>query len=243
MGVFLLGILGGIALSLCFSFGPAFFSQLQASIHYGFRNAVSFAYGVSTSDILVVSILLLLTSRISIDEMMLMLSNRWIISIGAAVIAGFGIYTMFVKTRHSAEINSTDRIALQNVQIPSRLSIYFRGLMLNFMNPAIWLYWTAIVAMVICGDDYDVSDRFLFFGGVLVATLGLDVLKCKLASLLRRVITFRFLSIFNKCIGVILVGFALYMVIATIPGATNDSVNKSDPTKVIQQIKDRPPHS
>ena len=33
MGLFLLGILGGVALSLFFSFGPAFFSQIQASIH------------------------------------------------------------------------------------------------------------------------------------------------------------------------------------------------------------------
>ena len=51
MGLFLLGILGGIFLSLFFSFGPAFFSQIQASIHYGFRNAYPFALGVSTSDV------------------------------------------------------------------------------------------------------------------------------------------------------------------------------------------------
>lgn len=88
---FFLGILGGIALSLFFSFGPAFFSQIQASIHYGFRNAVPFAYGISTSDVSIVAILLLISRNIPMDDMILMLNNRWIVYVGAAVVASFGL--------------------------------------------------------------------------------------------------------------------------------------------------------
>ena len=47
-----------------------------------------------------------------------------------------------------------------------------------------------------------------------MTTLGLDVLKCKLASLLQRFLTARVLDIFNKAVGTILVAFAVYLVVS-----------------------------
>lgn len=218
MFLFLLGILGGIALSLFFSFGPAFFSQIQASIHYGFRNAVHFAYGVSTSDVLVVCILLLISKNIPMDEMLALLNNRWIAYVGACVVAGFGLYTMLIKTRRAAEVGANDKISLRPIQNPSPLTTYFRGLSLNFFNPGIWIYWATLVTILICGDnEISLGQRYLFFGGVLSATLCMDILKCKLASLLQRIITYRLMNIINKCLGLILIGFAVFMVATTIP--------------------------
>ncbi|MBP5548362.1 MAG: LysE family transporter [Bacteroidales bacterium] len=228
MILFLLGILGGVALSLFFSFGPAFFSQIQASVHYGFRNAVHFAYGVSSSDILVVSILLLISHSIPIDDMVHILGSKWIVYGGAVVIAGFGLYSMFFRARRASECNDNDRLSFRNVYVPSHINIYFRGLFLNFFNPGIWIYWATLVAIVICGDsEISLGGRYLFFGGVLSSTLGMDILKCKLASLLQRVITFRFLNIINKCIGVILICFAVFMVVSTIPRFERENNQKS----------------
>ena len=235
MTLFLLGILGGIALSLFFSFGPAFFSQIQASIHYGFRNAVHFAYGVSTSDILVVTILLLISNNIPMDEMIAVLNNRWVIYVGACVVAGFGLYTMLVKTRRATEVGENEKIALRPVMLPSHLTVYFRGLSLNFFNPLIWIYWATLVTIVVCGDNnISLGQRYLFFGGILCATLSMDILKCKLASLLQRIITFRFLSIFNKCVGLILIGFAIFMVASTVPRFERDNNNRS--IEVMQEL-------
>lgn len=233
--IFLLGILGGIVLSLFFSFGPAFFSQIQASIHYGFRNAVHFAYGVSTSDVLVVAILLLISNNIPMQDMIAVLNNRWVAYVGACVVAGFGLYTMLVKTRRAAEVGDNDRITLRPITLPSPLTVYFRGLTLNFFNPLIWIYWATLVTIVICGDSQiSLAQRYLFFGGVLFATLSMDILKCKLASLLQRIITFRFLNIFNKCVGVILIGFAIFMVSSTIPRFERDN----NPKKSIEVMQD-----
>ena len=237
---FLLGILGGIALSLFFSFGPAFFSQIQASIHYGFRNAVPFAFGVSTSDISIVAILLLISRNIPLDDMILMLNNRWIVYVGAIVVASFGLYTMFLKTRHAAESSENDKISFHNVLMPSRLNVYLRGLTLNFLNPVIWLYWATLITILICGEnDITLGQRYLFFGGVLSATLSMDILKCKLASLLQRMITFRFLKIFNKSVGVILIGFAVFMVVSTMPHFENNSNQKS--IEMMQEIMNTKP--
>ena len=57
--------------------------------------------------------------------------------VGAGVVASFGFYTMFLKTRRAAEASETDKINFRNVQTPSRLSVYLRGLTLNFFNPVI----------------------------------------------------------------------------------------------------------
>lgn len=222
-------------LSLFFSFGPAFFSQIQASIHYGFRNAVHFAYGVSTSDILVVAILLLISNSIPMEEMLALLNNRWVIYVGACVIAGFGLYTMLLKTKRATEIGENDRIALRPIILPSTLTVYFRGMSLNFFNPLIWIYWATLVTIVVCGDtEISLGQRYLFFGGVLCATLSMDILKCKLASLLQRIITFKFLNIFNKCVGIILIGFAFFMVASTIPRFEHDN----NPKKSIEVMQD-----
>lgn len=235
MTLFLLGIVGGIALSLFFSFGPAFFSQIQASIHYGFRNAMPFAFGVNASDLIIVAVLLLISRNIPIDTMMEMLNNHWIIYLGAAVVAGFGLYTMLLKTKRAAEVSEYERISPRNSDIPSRLVIYLRGLFLNLFNPVIWLYWATMVTILVCGDsEISIGQRYLFFFGVLAATLVMDILKCKLASLLQRIITYRFLSVFNKSVGLILVGFAVFMVASTIPRFEREKNNR--PAQMMQEV-------
>lgn len=242
MGLILLGILGGVMLSLFFSFGPAFFSQIQASIHYGFRTAAPFAFGVSASDMLIVAILLLVSRNIPIDSMVAMLNNRWIVYVGAGVVAGFGLYTMFLKTKRAAEVSENDRINFHNVQKPSRINVYLHGLTLNFFNPVIWLYWVTIVTILMYGEsDFTIGQRYLFFGGVLSATLCMDILKCKLASLLQRIITYRFLKIFNKSVGIILIGFAVFMVVSTMPRFDNGNGNQRSAEMLQEIMHSKPP--
>ena len=174
------------------------------------------------------------------EEMILLLNNRWIVYVGAGVVASFGFYTMFLKTRRAAEASETDKINFRNVQTPSRLSFYLRGLTLNFFNPVIWLYWATLVTILICGEsDISIGQRYLFFGGVLSATLCMDILKCKLASLLQNIITYRFLKIFNKSVGLILVGFAIFMVVSTMPRFEQSGNQRS--VEMMQEIMNTKP--
>ena len=229
-------------MSLFFSFGPAFFSQIQASIHYGFRNAVPFAFGVSTSDVLMVAILLLISQKIPPEDFISLMHNRWVLYAGALVVTGFGLYTMFVKTRHTTEVSDSDHINFQSMQAPSRMVVYFRGLALNFFNPLLWLYWCTVVTIILLGDnDISIGQRYLFFAGVLITTLSMDVLKCKLASLLQRIITYRFLKIFNKCVGVIIIGFAVFMVISASPRHEQQNNNQRSIEMMQDIIHTKPP--
>ena len=236
---FLLGMVGGLILSLFFSFGPAFFSQIQASIHYGFRNALPFAIGVSVSDIMIVSLYLLLSNNIPIEEMTALFNSRWVILIGAAVVASFGLYTIFLKTKRAAEVGEYERLS-QSPLPPARTSTFFRGLFLNLLNPLIWIYWSTLVTLIICGDtEVSLAQRYLFFGGVLTATLSMDILKCKLASLLQRVITYRFLNTFNKTVGCILIAFAVLMVASTFPRFEHE--NSQRPAQMMQEVMNTKP--
>ena len=84
----LLGIVCGIALSLFFSFGPAFFSQLQSSIQYGYRKAFPFAFGVSAGDIIIVFLMLTVLKNVELYEI---LHNTYVAIIGGAVLSAMGI--------------------------------------------------------------------------------------------------------------------------------------------------------
>ena len=90
----LLGILCGIALSLFFSFGPAFFSQLQSSIQYGYRKAFPFAFGVSASDIIIVFLMLTVLKNVELYEL---LHNTYVAIGGAAVLGAMGVYYLRKK--------------------------------------------------------------------------------------------------------------------------------------------------
>lgn len=205
---FFIGILCGIALSLFFSFGPAFFSQLQTSIHYGYKRSVPFAFGVSAGDVFIVFLMLTVLKNADMYEI---LHNVYVASIAAVVMVSMGIYT-FRKTTCVEPKGSA--IKFKPEDAPLRRTVFLRGFILNFVNPMIWIYWVSVIALLSGELDIPTNHLYLFFVGVLGATLGLDVLKCKLASLLQKVITARVVNIFNKVTGIILFAFAGYLVVS-----------------------------
>lgn len=210
----LLGILCGIALSLFFSFGPAFFSQLQSSIQYGYRKAFPFAFGVSASDIIIVFLMLTVLKNVELYEL---LHNTYVAIGGAAVLGAMGIYYLRKKplTATAPGTHSRLKFKMEGGQM-RRSTIFLHGFIINLMNPLIWVYWVSVVTLVTGEFNLTIAERYLFFVGVLGATLSLDLLKCKLASLLQRIITARVLNITNKATALIMFAFAAYMVISMV---------------------------
>ena len=234
----LLGIVCGIALSLFFSFGPSFFSQLQTSIQYGFRKAYPFAFGVSAGDIIIVGLMLTVLKP---DLCIEMLHNPWVASIGGAVIATMGIINLRKKVTHVE--NRESRIKFQSKEgDPRRLTIFVQGFIINFVNPLIWIYWISVITLLTGELELTMAERYIFFIGILGTTLSLDILKCKLASLLQRIITAKVLNITNKITGIILFVFATYLIGSMInyqvnPQAREQEQNKSSQsTEMIKKI-------
>ena len=107
----LIGIICGIVLSLVFSLGPAFFSLIQNSIHHGFKKAVSFAAGVSLSDILIVMLMLTVLANLSFDDFTAILHNVYVAIIGSVATAVFAVLTWRSKVKKASDVKKTEFIS------------------------------------------------------------------------------------------------------------------------------------
>ena len=228
----LTGIIGGIVLSLFFSFGPAFFGLIQNSIEHGFRRAMAFAVGISLSDVVVVFLMLTVLRNVDMTAVM---HNVYVALIGGAGIAAMGVYT-FRKKGHVRR-DKNGRLRLISDGKVGRSHILLHGFLLNFLNPFIWVYWISLITLLSGEVGLDGTERYVFFAGLLVATLGCDLLKCRLASLLQQMFTPRVMIGFNKTTGVVLVAFGIYMVVSMIVYQTNPKVREKEQEKVPQSTK------
>ena len=212
MGELILGILCGIALSLFFSFGPAFFSQIRMSIQYGYRKSYPFAFGVSASDVIIVFLMLTVLKNVDLYEL---LHNVWVASIGGLVLVLMGFY--YLKKEVKTYENKQSKIKFKSIgSDPRRRTIFMQGFVINLANPLIWIYWVSVIALLTGELNLTVAERYIFFVGVLGSTLGLDILKCKLASMLQQIITAKLLNITNKICAVVMFAFAAYIVVSMV---------------------------
>lgn len=236
----ILGIVCGIVLSLFFSFGPAFFSQLRTSIQYGFKKSYPFAFGVSAGDIIIVFLVLTVFKNVDLYEA---LHNVWVASIGGAVLLMMGIHSFRKEVTNLEGKESRIKFKDKGAE-PRRRYIFFQGFVINFVNPLIWIYWLSVIALLTGELQLKPIERYIFFLGVLGTTLSLDVLKCKLASLLQRIVTAKLLNITNKVTALIMFSFAGYLIISMVlyqvsPKARErEQQQEPNSTKVIKKIHD-----
>ena len=210
----LIGIICGILLSLIFSLGPAFFSLIQNSIHHGFRKAVSFAAGVSLSDCVIVMLMLTVLSNLSFDDFSAILHNVYVAIIGSVATAVFAILTWRSKVKTSSSPGS--RLKFSAEHVTHRWQLLLSGFLLNGLNPLIWIYWLSIITFISAEMALSVTERYLFFIGMLAAVFGTDVLKCRLAAMLQHWFTARIMNNFNRVTGCVLMAFSLYLLISMV---------------------------
>lgn len=209
----LLGIGCGIVISLIYSFGPGFFTLLQTSVHYGFKKARPLAFGINFSDWTTCFLLLTILHDVS---MAAILHNIYVALVGGCVLASFGVY-FFTRKAKDAESEGTV-MKFRSENAPNALVVWLRGFAINFFNPLMWIYWLSVITLASGTFGLEKNSLYLFFVGVLLTTVSLDVVKCKLASMLQRFLTARVLNIVNKSIGIILIGFALFLVLSLVLG-------------------------
>ena len=233
----LIGILCGIALSLFFSFGPAFFGLIQSSIQHGFKRAVSFVIGVSLSDIVVVFLMLTVLKNL---DMVATMHNIYVASIGGVGIIIMGIYTFHKKAM--APKDKKSRLRFRDDEDTRTWHLVLHGFLLNILNPFIWIYWISVITVLSAEVQLQPTERYIFFAGLLLATTGCDILKCRLASLLQMWFTVRRLNFFNKVTGVILMIFGVYMIASMVVYQTSPKAREREQdhapqsTRIIQTL-------
>lgn len=169
-----------------------------------------------------------------------LLHNVWVASVSGVVLVIMGIY--FMKKEVTSLENEEKHIKFKSKDgDPRRRTIFMQGFVINIVNPLIWIYWVSVVALLTGELNLSVVERYIFFLGVLGSTLGLDILKCKLASLLQRLVTAKLLNITNKVCAVVMFGFAAYIVISMALYQFNPKVREHEqqqaPPSSTQMIK------
>ncbi len=197
MPPFINGLLFGLI--FLFSLGPAFFALIQTSIQHGFRKAMFFAVGVSVSDIFFVVVILFgLAKILETDDF-----KFWIAIFGSAMLSAYAVYS-WLKKPVVQEVELTNDV--------NYLKYVFKGFILNGINPFIIIFWLTWISTVSVNFDYGFNQQILFFVGMLVSILSLDLVKAFIANKLKHLITVNFVRTMNRVVAVVMLIFAARIV-------------------------------
>ncbi|HUM46359.1 MAG TPA: LysE family transporter [Chitinophagales bacterium] len=174
-----------------FSFGPIFFTIIETSITRGHRLAISIAIGVLLSDILIITASFLSVGTLMQHETV---SNA-IGASGGALLLIFGLYHLWkpVATPKTMDITPASHF--------SHLLFIIKGLIINTLNPFVFIYWLSAVSIVSVDKDYNEAEKIMFFGAALLCNFFFDLVKTFLASRLKHLMTQRTMNFISKAVG------------------------------------------
>jgi threonine/homoserine/homoserine lactone efflux protein len=190
--------------------GPVFFLLLETSIRKGVRAALSFDAGVLISDLVFVLVAYVFYSEVaSITEGK---HKATLQLIGGILFLIYGVVNLLKKSK-AIEVDEEGN----TITTPTNYILHFwKGLVVNFLNPAVIFYWFSV--MTLAGEQSQNVDGksmpvLLFIGITLTTCFSLDILKILGAKQLRPLMTDNLLKAFNQLIGIIFIGFGVFLII------------------------------
>ncbi len=204
MGPLLQGIIVGLTFAVLL--GPAFFALIQTSIQRGFKTGVFLAIGIFISDL---SALVLsyygATKLLGPDPR----QNIYFSIIGGIILIIFGTFIFMKK----GEIVKPDENTEIHIKAPSPIINMIKGFLLNAANPGMWFIWITTVVSTTSKFGVNSKSNYLFLSATLGTIFLTDVLKCYVSGQLKKFITAGILTIMNRIVGFVLVGFGTYLII------------------------------
>lgn len=190
-----LGLITGMVMSVML--GTVFFALVQNSIDNGFRSGVSISLGVIVSDIILISITLYNSSLIPSGG----ITENIVRICGATFLLFYGINNL----------RQTKRITYPTTR-RGRIFFFMRlGFLLNILNPGNLLGWFVVAANLSQVALYSTQTSITFYIAALTAIFGTEMLIALGAFQLKRFITSRILHMINRTVGVLFLGFAIFL--------------------------------
>ncbi len=199
-------VLKGIQLGLLLAFliGPVFFTIIQTSAERGFINGLLVAVGVSLSDTLYVAICYFGLFQFLSEPT----AKMYMAYIGGAILIGFGVYHIFVKSRMS------NIVSVQSAHETKPLKYISKGFVINGITPTVLIFWIGTISVATIDFGYSTGFEFLiFFTSLLVTVFSTDLLKAFLAGRLRKIMTVKFMMVMNLVVGICLFVFGVRLLI------------------------------
>ena len=200
----------GIGFLLSVMVGPVFFILLETSITKGVRASLYLDLGVFISDVIYILFAFIFAAQIkgfTNDAS----NNNFILGIiGGVLFVGYGIYTLFSKSKNEVSPKSKT-ITSKNAD---SLVMGIKGFMLNFANPAVLFYWIGIIAQGNQITDKDHPGQLILFVSLVLFTyFAMDVLKILGATKLRPLVTGALLLALNRLIGIIFTVIGVFLIL------------------------------
>jgi len=200
----------GIGFLLSVMVGPVFFILLETSITKGVRASLFLDLGVFISDVIYILFAFIFAAQIkgfTNDAS----NNNFILGIiGGVLFVGYGIYTLFSKSKNEVSPKSKS-ITSKN---SDSLVLGIKGFMLNFANPAVLFYWIGIIAQGNQITDKDHPGQLIIFVSLVLLTyFAMDVLKILGAKKLRPLVTGALLLALNRLIGIIFTVIGVFLIL------------------------------
>lgn len=191
----------GLGLFLAIAVGPVLFSIIKQSLNNGVKGGLSFAMGVSLSDVSLV-----VASNFFTELFTSLNANRTAIGIvGSTFLISVGIYYLYFK---KVKVNEQ---GTQLIKFRKRdyAKIFLAGYFMNTLNPGIIIFWLTTSTAFI---DHTFNQRLTIFSIALVFVLAMDILKVVLAGKLRQRLTIKNIALLNRINGMILIGFGVALI-------------------------------
>jgi threonine/homoserine/homoserine lactone efflux protein len=198
-------ILGGMSAGLIMTFmtGPAFFALIRTSIQKGFFSGALFALGVFMADTFFVATTFLGASLIALAES----NQKYIAVFGGLFIIGIGYKYLTKKVEEEKEEEITVSSKLKNT------GYFFKGLLMNLLNPGMLFYWIGLVSYLGTNEDYTNDDIKLFIFCSMLTVLSTDLAKAYFASKVRHLFSKKVIQWMNRIVGTALIVFAIVMIV------------------------------
>ncbi|GAB4142516.1 MAG: LysE family transporter [Bacteroidia bacterium] len=193
---FLYGFLTGMVMSVML--GTVFFALVQNSIDHGFRSGMFISAGVIISDIILISLSWFNAELIPEGGT----TDLIVRSCGGAFLLFYGISNLLKKKKAAYPVTEKKHI----------LKYMTMGFFLNILNPGNYIGWLAVTTNLKAVGGYKLSHAMTYYTGALGAIFMLECLISLGASFVKRFITDKFLQMVDRVVGVLFIGFALFLI-------------------------------
>jgi len=214
LDLILKGIVTGFILSIMV--GPVFFLLLETSIRKGARAAISFDIGVLLSDFIYIIIAYIFYSEVA--DLTKGKNNEIAKVIGGSLFIVYGIVTYFKKLKHPP-VDDDGNVIQKNKDY---LYLFLKGFLLNFANPLVIFYWFSVMTLASKNTQLPNGESapiMLFITIIMTTFFFFDILKIIGAKKLRPLVTDNLLKSLNQLIGIVFVGFGVFLLIKGIIGS------------------------
>ena len=199
------GILYGLTLTILL--GPIFVALTQTGIEKGIRAGLLVGLGIWTSDILIITFLIMIMGNLTPTYFEGAFKLYFGIG-GGIILILFGIGTAKKKSNFLDEKVSFSARSVGGY--------WLKGFLVNTINPFTFIFWTTLITSYVIVKNLTLNESIIFFGSIIATIMITDSLKVIGAKAIRKKLSKEKVDLISKIAGIALIGFGIALAIRSL---------------------------